>query len=291
MYTQGFAVLSGLGAILIWSLAPAIVKTTTSSVAMNLSEFFMLRYFIAAVISLPWIFKVFKKGRVLTAKQWITLWFYINVSIFLQAYALQFVPLSWYVIIFSLNPLMTFLFMRLKLSKIKIWAIIFSFSGALFFINPIEMQDQPSWLGIFAVVGTMVTWAAFTTKLVDLQRVYKDIELSVITNYLSLTGSFVLWMICSRSFDSIPAQSIGPIAMLSLLMPIAFWLFSFCLRTLPVFGVASQYMELIFGLIIGVYFFGDFFSFIQLVGSFFVILGLVLLVVPDRKQYQTAVPV
>lgn len=282
-----FAACAGFGAIAIWSLSPALIKT--SSVSVELAELLMTRYTLAALCFLPWLLPVWRKRKQISKKQWSMLALAMNAHIFLQGYCLQLVSVSWYVVIFSLSPFITFILMRLRLSFMKLIAVLLSGSGTLFFIDPFEMQELPSIHGLLAVVGTTITWALITTQLAHLQRLYKDVEIVTVLTYFLFMGSFLLWAPSHCSFAAVSQlsnASLGCIALLAVGMPLAFVLFAFCLRVMPVFGISSQYLELVFGLMVGVLLFDDLFSAKQMLGTMLVVFGLVLLMIPEAKVFK-----
>ncbi|MFZ2776738.1 MAG: DMT family transporter [Candidatus Rickettsiella isopodorum] len=266
--------LCGVMAIIIWAFSPALIKINGTKVGM--SEFLFARYFICFFLFSPIINTLWKKRHGITLKNWAIFFISITIHIFLQLYCLRFIPVSWYVVIFSSCPFFTLIMLRVNLSYGMCFCIMLAILGTIVFINPTKLVYFPPMYAVSAAIGTSIAWAVFTVKIVAFQAVYTHFEISGLSTLFSFISSIFFILVAGLNFSAFSSSMLISTTILAICMPLAFVLFSICLRRLPIFAVTSQYLELVLGVGIGVIFFQEKFTLFQLIGSLMVLSAILL---------------
>lgn len=265
------SILAGVFAVLIWSLIPAFVKIGSNE--SNLSFLLVGRFLIASFIFLPLLKSVVLKHFLISFSKWLILAFILGANYFFQGHAMEALPASWYLIVFSLNPLLALFLMKTIWSRRLIFGILMSLAGTLMFVKSITLDHQISTATMIYMFLGMLTWVFYTVHIRHFQKTYSDTEIAGLTQFVSLIAVIFIW-----SFQGFPTQQLtltefGPLVALGVTTPIAYFLFSYCLRHTPVFGLLSQYLEPVFGVLIGYLFFKEVLSIQSLVGAGIIITG------------------
>ncbi|MGZ3769359.1 MAG: DMT family transporter [Bdellovibrio sp.] len=258
--------------VLLWSVAPIFMKIGLKH--MDFSSLLLTRFTVSSLIFLPYIRQILKGVNRLAFPKWI---FFLSITGFiyyLQTSALKSFPVSWYLVIFSLNPLLTLIIMKTKINRKFLLAILTAIAGTMMFVNDNELGMSIPIEGWVYMLGGMVAWAAYTSFLPQLQRVYSDVEVTALTSFVGL-GSAVLSLVV-KGFDNLDWHTVGLISsgILGIIFPLAYYLFSLAIRHKPAFGIISQYLEPVFGVVIAYFFLGESLGTFQIFGGALIVFSM-----------------
>jgi len=263
------SILAGILAVFLWAAIPALVKTGTNEE--NLTLLLVIRFVISSLIFLPLLKTVVSRLDQIPKKQIILLTCVLGANYYFQGLAMHLVPASWYVVIFSLNPILALLMMKVRLSSRKWFGIALAFLGTLMFTVG-QIQTAPWQALVFITIG-MLTWVLYTQIIQKFQNVYADVESSAVTQFLSLGACLLIWLGHGVPIQALAPQQWSSLIVLGLTTPLAYYCFSYCLRKTPAFGIVSQYLEPVFGVFIGVLFFHETLTLLQIAGATAITLG------------------
>ncbi len=263
------SILAGVLAVFLWAAIPALVKTGTTPE--NLSFLLMVRFTISSLVFLPLLKKIWScLGRV-SKIDLLVLAVILGANYYFQGLAMHLVPASWYVVIFSLNPILAVLLLRIRLSGRKWLGLGLAFLGTLLFTVG-QVQAAP-WKALVYITIGMLTWVLYTKVIQRFQKTFNDTESSALTQFVSLASCLLIWFVDGTPLQPLSTPQWSSLVVLGLTTPLAYWAFSYCLRKTPAFGVASQYLEPVFGVMIGVAFFHETLALAQIVGASAIVLG------------------
>lgn len=260
--------LAGTFAVLIWAAIPALVKT--GSTGSNLSLLLMLRFLIASFLFLPIARSIWRKLNKPDLKILFAMSVVLGANFFFQGIAMQNLPASWYVVIFSLNPVLALIGVKTKMTSKILINIFLMLLGTVLFIDFKQVANSHLSLSFAYVFVGMLTWVSYTLLLTKIQKKFTDYEVTGLTQQLALISCFVIWLLCGHPTDLIAGQ-IPSIISLGVLTPLAYFLFSYCLRRNPAFGILSQYLEPVFGVLIGYLFLNESLSYVQIIGALLIV--------------------
>ncbi len=269
------AVIWGLIAVLIWSAIPAFVKI--GSDCENLPFLLVCRFLIASIIFFSYLKIILRKLHLISFSRWLALGIVLGANYYFQGLAMIELPVSWYLVIFCLSPILSFIFIGLNLNKKTLVSVGFSVLGTLLFVDFHEILKMPSLMPFFYISIGMLTWVAYTVMIKCFQTEFSNIETTAITQFISLFSCVLIWICAGFKIEALNSQESLSIVILGISTPIAYYGFNSCLRQVPRFSIISQYLEPVFGIIIGLLFFGESLSFVQGVGTSLIIIGTVLL--------------
>jgi len=269
------SILWGLTAVLIWAAIPAFVKigSTTESLAFLL----VCRFFIASLIFLPRIISILKKMTQINLNLWIGLIFILGANYYFQGLAMIELPVSWYLIIFCLNPILSLIFIGLEINKKTLISVGLSVLGTLLFVKFDEISKMQSLRPFIYITIGMLTWVAYTVVIKKFQVAFNNVETTAITQFVSFFSCVGIWIIDGTKIAALNSTQTLSILILGITTPIAYYGFNACLRKVPRFSIISQYLEPVFGVLIGLIFFQEFLSWAQYVGAALIIFGTVAL--------------
>lgn len=259
LYAAAFA------AVLIWSVAPVIMKIGLSQ--MDLTSLLLSRFTVSSLIFIPVLNGVLNKIKTLSAKKWLMFCSIVGVIYFLQMAALKTFPVSWYLIVFSLNPVLSLIFMKIRFSQKLIISLSTAVLGTLLFLNFSELNLEIPMVSWLYMVGGMLAWVGYSSFLPVMQKAYTDSEITALTSFIGLLSAGIVWSV--SGFNTLSFSTVGTISSLGLgvLFPLAYFLFSVVIRNKPVFGIVSQYLEPVFGIAIAYFFLGENLQWTQLLGA------------------------
>lgn len=269
-------VCSGIFATLLWALFPAFCKIALKD--MSVYEFLLLRYVIAFSVVGFLLPRIYKKRLQMPLKSWVLIASLVSVHNTTQGLCLLEVPVSWYILFFSCAPAITYMMMPFRKKPVVYGFFGLAVVGTVIFITPSTVGVTPSPLSLFYLMVSTVSWAALTRVMADFHKIYNDMEISCIlngSNLVTAIGLFLLFSSHGLTEVSVQIQGLLPLFLIGVTSPLAVVLFSKSIRLFPSFGIASQYLELVFGVAIGVIFFAEIPGFYQYVGLFFLVFSLV----------------
>jgi probable blue pigment (indigoidine) exporter len=261
----------GLFAVALWAAIPAFVKIGTS--ADTLPFLLVLRFGIASLFFLPILKRIFTNVNKIPWQLWLALFISLGANFYFQGLAMIDLPVSWYLVIFCLNPLFALIFLGISLHRKLIIGISLSILGTLLFVNINEVSTQYGiWPFIYLTMG-MLTWVSYTVLAKKFQSVYSSLEMTGITQVVSLIASVGIWLATGSHIFTLNTEVVVAVLSLGILTPLAYYAFTSCLKVMPRFSVVSQYLEPVFGILIGFVFFHESFSIFQLIGSAMIVIG------------------
>ena len=165
------------------------------------------------------------------------------------------------------------MFLGVHFNRRLVIGILLSIAGTLLFVNPSEVRASYGWLPILYVFIGMMTWVAYTLLIKKFQVVYSNVEVTALTQFCALIACSTIWAASGFQTFQLGSENLASVLALGALTPLAYFGFASCLRALPKFGVVSQYLEPVFGIAIGYFFFRESLSTAQLVGSAMIVFG------------------
>lgn len=263
------------GAIIIWASLPILVKLIVSQIDVS---FFLAQRFLISFLVLSWLTpKITKKLKFTDSK--IILGFIIatGANFYLQTYALSQVPAGWYVMIFALNPILTLLLLKHNLTGTTLLGIALAITGTYLFSTAQQgYLSTISPIAIAALLGGMLTWSIYTVLVKKLQIIYSDIELTGLSSLVALIASLLIWSIRGFPVTDGFIKYLPETILIGLIVPAAYFLYSYGMRKLPIFTVNSQYLEPIFSLFLASFILHESLNRNQYLSSIIVIAGTIL---------------
>ncbi len=263
------SILTGTLAVFLWAAIPALVKTTTTEE--NLSYLLVLRFLISSLLFLPILKPVFCKILTAPKMQLLFLATILGANYYFQGLAMHMVPASWYVVIFSLNPIFAILLMKIPLTPRKVRGFALALIGT--FLFTLGQVEEITWQALTFITIGMITWVLYTQAIRKFQNTLTDLESSALTQWASLLSCAAIWTLQGLPKQNLGLQQWTSLFVLGVSTPIAYFCFSYCLRKTPTFGVASQYLEPVFGVAIGVLFFHETLALSQMIGALAIVFG------------------
>lgn len=265
------SVFMGVAAVIVWSAIPVFVKSAGD--LSSLGTTLVMRFAIASLFFIHIIPRVWRNRNSVSAKLWLAMTVVLGLNFFLQGIAMIYLPVSWYLIIFSLNPVFALLFIGVRFSRRLVAALCVSLCGTFLFIDLSSLSSPQSGFAFACLVGGMVTWVVYTVLAKRFLKSYSSFELTGITQLLALVSCFAIWLITSRSVDVTGVHSFASIVLLGGLTPVAYFCFTACIRELPKFGIVAQYLEPVFGALLGIFIYGESLTPFQIIGSVMIVAG------------------
>jgi drug/metabolite transporter (DMT)-like permease len=277
MSTKTWAVLMGVLAVVIWAAIPAFVKVGSNQISLSL--LLLIRFLVATLLVSFYVPRVVAKLKNLSVGYIAVLTGILGLNYYSQGLAMSELPVSWYVVVFSLNPILALLLMGLKLGKRQLFSVGGAVLGTLLFLNLSDFGAGVSVKGLLCLVLGMLTWVGYTIWIKRVHGKFNSIESTVLTQICSLLACFLIWL-----GSGVPMPEAGqslsiymPALILGLSTPVAYFAFNFSLKEYPFFGVVSQYLEPVVGVAIGLCFFQEQLSGLQWLGSVLIIISMALM--------------
>lgn len=267
---------AGTISVFIWALLPIIIKSSFQEIPV--SFFLILRFSFATVFMGILMWKLWREILKFSWSQHLQFIFILGANYSLQSLAIKDLPVSWYIIIFALNPLLTLLLMKIKWNHHLILSIFLGLSGVSFFIfkdlQNLNSLPLKSFLYLF---GGMLTWVLYTLKAKSAQKIISDSGLTLYTQFISFIACLIVWLLDSTptiSLSNLSLISLGSILLSGIGVPLAYYLYLYSLRRTPVFCQMSQYLELFFGLIFSWVLYQENFHEFKILGTGLIVISL-----------------
>jgi drug/metabolite transporter (DMT)-like permease len=239
------ASLSGLSAVFLWAITPVIFKFGLGSVP--ISYLLVLRFAISVLILAPAIPRLFRKRNQITLVDLIFLQLILAFAFYSMGTALSQLPASFYIMVFSLSPLLSLIAFRFRLSLSLLGPLALMGVGTLAFVTPTDFHNQYSAVAIAWLSLGMVLWVGYTRLVAKFHQSCSDLEVTTITNLLCLTGCLTWW-----GFEGLPVAPLNLttwaiVILFGLISPLAFFSYSLGVRKAPLITIAAQYLDPGFG--------------------------------------------
>jgi drug/metabolite transporter (DMT)-like permease len=236
---------------LVWGLAPILAKTGLQGV--DEVHFLLVRFALSSLILAPWMWPAMKKMRRCFAKGadglgWIQLAVgacTVAIHYYLQVFALKQAPVTWYVFFYSLCPILSLFIVRGPVSRRLILTGLTALVGCSIFA---DMQGGIGALTLTALIASVFTWVLFTWSVQSWQSLLTDAEISATVSGLSFVVFLAIAVVRgSPAASSWNGQAFFATLTLAILLPLAFFAYSFALRRHAGLAVIGQYAEPLFG--------------------------------------------
>jgi drug/metabolite transporter (DMT)-like permease len=261
-------------AVFIWVISIAVIKELLSE--LNLFFYLFIRFgSTSLVLGFP-LYTALKKQVTLKGYFIVLFLCCAGLHVPIQTLAIKLSSISWYISFMAFSPLCVAIFSG-KLNTRIFLALVIAILGALCFTKSNELNKPLHFYEIAALLSSLGTWTLLTTLIKKINIDYTDLEIASLVSFGGFLVSFFLFV--SQGF---PLQKVNFVLLTKLLFliigsPLAYWLFSFGIRKNPFMTIMSQYMEFIFGILIGFFWFHESHQTIQWVGCFFIFVSLILI--------------
>lgn len=278
--------ISGTIAVLIWALLPVLVKSSFKE--LPVSYFLLLRFILASGLMGFLFWKLRGEIARVGFKVHALFTLVLGANYWLQSLAIKDLPVSWYIVVFALNPLLALLLVGVKINRDLIISVALGLGGVFCFIlTENQILGELSIKSFLYLFGGMLTWVLYTFLAKSHQKKISDSTLTALTQIDSLVAVLLIWLIDGSPWVSL--QSITTIAWTSIFLsgvclPLAYYLYLYSLRRTPVFCQMSQYLELIFGLFFSWLIFNEQFTVYKSLGSGLIVISLYF---STKKSIQT----
>jgi drug/metabolite transporter (DMT)-like permease len=250
----------------------------------SIDELLTLRFFISLLVTLKILFSTLKKFKLISTVNLVVFAIIIISVFFSQAYAIDDVPATFYVSIFTLVPIVFLLICREPLNKVAMTGSGLAITGMIVFIFSLQYKGHLSFWSIILVILSMFTWVAYSLFTKKIQNSFLDKEIVAITTLIGFLSSLSVWFLHGFHIQNLSLLGLELCCLAGIVLPLALVAYSFSLRHKPVFAIFSQYLEPIFGLIIAVIFLGEKMNVSQLLAAFIIVSGTFLVGIATRKQ-------
>ncbi len=276
------------GVALIWALNFSIVKSALSEI--DPLSFNGLRFVFAAVII--WIVLIYRNQTFTIPKQdWLPL---LGMGLLgnliyqgLFIIGIDYTYAANAAVMLGTIPIWVALFSHFfkleRMNILKTIGVIAAFAGIVFIVsggaNPISF-DSDTFIGDLVIIAAAVVWGGYTILSKSFLSRYTPIQFSAV---MATVGCVVLFLIglpnmLKLEWTSISAAAYGGVVYSGLLsIGLAYLIWNYGLQTVGAVHTATyQNLVPVLGLIFGVVLLNEKLTFLQYVGSAFVVLGIVL---------------
>lgn len=281
------AIFAGTMATFLWALLPALSKFSLPYV--TVSQFLLIRFTISFSLLAYLTPRIFRKFHVLPWMAWISIFVCASTHNVTQAFCLKEVPVYWYILFFSTSPIFTYLMLPSKKQYVIYFYFILAIVGTIIFLQSTNIEITFSKFSVVCLFISVISWSVLTCLMIYFQKIYKDLEVTYILNLCNLVVAIIIFCTSEPNFTLTFSPSIFLIVLIGITSPLACFLFSFSLRLMPQFGIASQYLELVFGLIIGWVIFHEIPTYYEYIGSGLIILAMIGTTLHTNQVKNTAV--
>ncbi len=267
------AIIATLLAIFIWGGLPSIVKIALSD--LSISSFMVIRFFFASLFLLPFLNSIIRNCRKVSLPLWGASFLIIGTMFSSQTLAISLLPVSYYIIIFSINPVIIALFFRYRFQWQSIIGIgVVTISLFLFLTSSSHETQSLNILSFLIVSIGMISWVFYSVLIKKLQSTYNDMQITALTCYIgAIINGIFLFFHSNRVMEWQP-HAIFLSGTAGIVSVFAFFCYSYGMRYQPKFCIFGQYLEPVLGLVIAAVLVGDHLSLLQLISGLLVLTGI-----------------
>lgn len=267
--------IAALGAISIWGLAPVFAKLVLLN--SSIPTFLVLRFFSASIILL-WLFpSIIKNIYKIRLSEWFKFIIVIFLLFYSQTYAIDNLPVAYYIILFSFSPIITYTLLRFSYTWSIVNGIIISIIGIITFLYHDSGQYHLNFISLFSLLVGILSWTYYSILIKRFHIIYSDLQITAITSYIALVSSLIFYAFHHPLLLLIKTEYIVYGLLIGAILTLAFFLYSFSMRHQPIFSTFIQYLEPIIGLFGCALIFGQHLSFLQYFSSLLVIIGVIII--------------
>jgi drug/metabolite transporter (DMT)-like permease len=255
-------------AVAVWAVLPILIKHFAFE--SNIAFFLVLRFMVSSVLLSLILGGILRKIKTFYPIEWLFFLLLNGFIYFLQTFALQALPATIYIVVFSLTPILCLFTMRIRLNKNAWLYIVVTLASCTWFALSGQKDDVGNigWLSVFSMLCGMVGWAIYSAFINRFQSSFNDIEIAGLSSISGLLAALPLWAFSSFSTAGMNSQNIAGTVLIGLIVPIGYFAYSYAIRKATVFAVTSQYFEPIIALAITVVFTAETINLQQAVAAF-----------------------
>lgn len=260
-------------AVFIWVISIAVIKELLWE--LNFFFYLFIRFGSTSLILAFPLYKALKKS--IKLKEYFIVLFLCSAGLHvpLQTLAIKVSSISWYISFMAFSPLCVTIFSG-TLNKHIFFTLVIGIIGVLCFTNPTELNTFPHTYEFLALLASLGTWTLLTTLIKRINVNYSDLEIASLVSFGGFLVSFIIFTSQKFPFQNLNLALSIKLLFLIIGSPLAYWFFSFGIRKNPFMAIISQYMEFIFGILIGFFWFQEIHHTIQWIGCFFIFVSLFL---------------
>lgn len=248
--------------MIIWGGVPTMIKLALTQI--DVSSFIVLRFMISSILLLPVLGSITRKIKLISLPTWLAFAVTVAVMFYSQTWAIGAVSVSWYVVLFSITPALIAVFLRYKMSWKTILCVGLLGVSLFLFISTDRSDAQWSWLGLGAVFIGILSWVIYSVLIKKLHVAFNDVQITALTCYIAAIVNIGIWVMQgAHSLLNLSFNAYKLSALTGILLPLAFFCYSFAMRRVPRFAIFGQYFEPVFGLVIAVIVLGRSLSILQ----------------------------
>ncbi len=262
-------------AISIWGGLPTITKLALSNI--DIHGFILIRFLVSSILLSPYLKNILKQCRLISLKHWVFFTITVSMMFYSQTWAIEQIDVSFYIIIFSITPVIMALCLQYKIYwQAMLGIIIVSVTLIVVF----SQNSSTRVLNISGVIATFIgifCWVIYSIFVTKFHHIYNDIQITALTSYIAFLISCILWFSHINHFFPHIDKIAGMMsACTGIILLVAFFCYSYALRYRPKFAIFGQYLEPIVGLIISAFVLGNILTMEQYVYFFFILAGVVM---------------
>lgn len=272
---------AALFAVFIWGMFPVMIKGALQFISVD--QLLMFRFFVSLLLFITIIPRTFRKIRYIPLSTSVIFVCTIIFLFYSQTYALDEVPASWYIGIFTFVPILFLLVYREPLNFMGYMGSALATGGMIMFFWSMRQESGMTFGGVALLFMSILAWVAYSVIAKKLHHHLQDRELVALTSVIGFISSLGVWSAHGLHIQNISLPGLGLCILAGIVLPLALVAYSFSLRFKPVFAVFSQYLEPIIGLVIAALFLGERMNFSQYVAASIVLSGTLLVGIATRK--------
>jgi drug/metabolite transporter (DMT)-like permease len=278
--------LSALSSVFLWSLSGMIIKIGLLDIDPSCHLF--LRLLTASVLigGYSWYKNkdafslLFTKLRT-TNSILVSSFFLITIiNLLTQTYTLRQVPYTWYVILFSFQPVIILLLLESKTTlKKAVGGLLTILVGVFLFTKTQGIQLHVGLLNIGLIFICIGLWTAYTFLVTKLNPFFLGKEIALLTVVTGMLGAFITISFTAPinlSFFLDKNILLGQILLSGFLTAFIYGLYSTGLRHAPSLTVILQYVDPLVGCVLAFVFLHESLAPTQVMGGACILLGIYL---------------
>ncbi|MGQ5524299.1 DMT family transporter [Chitinimonas sp. PSY-7] len=239
-------------AVAVWAVMPILVKH--AAFESNISLFLVVRFTLSTILLAAVMGGIVRKLSAQKPIEWLAFLLLNGVIYFLQTIALQALPATLYIVVFSLTPILCLITLRIRLNSWGWLCVGITLVSCIWFAQSgkHDTSSSLSWTAMLAMLGGMVSWAIYSAFIIRFQTTFSDVEIAGLSSVFGLMAALPIWAFSGFSTAGVSGLHLGGAALIGLIVPIGYYAYSYALRKTPVFAVTSQYFEPILALVVAV---------------------------------------
>lgn len=279
---KNIGIISGVISMGISSYNPYLIKNTLANI--DIIIFMLLRYLVPTLLLSTFLAKALRKNLRSIKSDLIIIGLMIAICNLTQILSLKQVLGTWFIVFFACTPVVNIWFVSQSRSIHINIACILAVLGCMFFIINKEINNYPDFKSILFLIISSGSWIMVLLRLRKIQTILSDMEINAFFYTVSFIMALIVFIVTINDYrlpvlndlNIFIIRDLGIFIFIWLLCPLSSLLFNISIRNAPIFGILSQYLQLVFGLIIGTCIFYEPSHYMQWIGATLIIGALLL---------------